>query len=799
MWQNYFKVALRNIYRNKVYAAINIAGLALGIASCILIFLYVQDELSYESHFSKADRIVRVAAVIEHEGQVNKFALSAAILAPTLLKDYPELERVTQLVSARKQTVWYKNKSFNEGNLFFVDSSFFRVFDYEFLAGNPATALNKPRTIVISAQLADKYFGGAEQAIGQVLKFSRDSYMVTGVFLDERHSHIQANAFLSRSTLDTRRQDILTDDNHWFNMSRYTYVLLQDASQITPFQEKLKTFAANHVTPWIKENKLNAAMSFVLQPLPSIHFDTVFSSDLAPAGNINYIYIFAAVAVFLLLIASINYMNLATARSSKRAKEVGLRKVVGAYRSQIIWQFIGESLFITLLAVVLALALVQILIPSFNALTDKNFDANFFLQPEVSLALFAIILFIGAIAGSYPAIFLSGFKPIDVLKADKGPKGGNATLRKTLVVIQFTISLIMIIGTIVVFSQMRFLKNRDLGFNKERVLAIDIPVGDSMLVKQLPTIKQELLSHPNIEHVSNSVNIPAESINTLLIFAEKDGKTLQNAMDAMFVDYDFIDVMGIELKEGRNYSRNYKTDLRGGLIINEAAAKKMGWEDPIGKKIEMADWDAKVIGVVKDFHIKSLHTNVEPLVLALVPESPGYLLVRYKPQNIPATIGFIQEKWQAFDTKHPMEYFFLDEHFDKQYRAEEKMLTVFGYFAGLTIFIACLGLFGLVSFTAEQRTKEIGIRKVLGSSTGSIVLLLSRDFALLVLIAIVLAIPVAWYGMDKWLQDFAYRTSLSWWIFAIAGFAAMSIALLTVSFQAMRAALQNPVKAIRTQ
>lgn len=798
MLQNYFKVALRNLYRNKVYSAINIAGLALGVASCILIFLYVQDELSYESHFTKAERIVRVAGEIEHEGQVNKFALSAPILAPTLQKDYPELEHVTQLLHTGKQTIWYKGKSFNEDKLLFADSAFFEVFDYEFLAGNPATALDAPRTIVLSEQMAIKYFGTADQALNKVLQFSRDSYRVTGVFKDESHSHIQANAFLARSTFDTKSLDVLSDQNHWFNMSRYTYVLLQDASQIPAFQEKLKTFAATHVTPWIKENELDAAMTFVLQPLSSIHFDTTYESDLSPAGNITYIYIFSAVAVFLLLIASINYMNLATARSAKRAREVGMRKVVGAYRSQIIGQFIGESLLITLLAVVLALALAQILIPTFNALTDKNFDTNFFLQTEVLLALFAIILFTGAIAGSYPAIFLSGFKPADVLKAGTAPKGGSAALRRFLVVVQFTISLILIIGTLVVFSQMQFLKNKELGFNKEQVLVIDIPSGDSTLVKQIASIKQEFLGNPHIEQVSNAVNIPAASFSTLLVFAEKDGRTLQNTMNAMFVDYDFIDAMGIELKQGRNFSRNYKTDLRGGVIINEAAAKKMGWHAPIGKRLQMAEWDAKVIGVVKDFHVKSLHSNVEPLVLALIPESAGYLLVRMKPQNMPATISFIQEKWQAFDPKHPMEYFFLDEHFDKQYRAEEKMLTVFGYFSGLTIFIACLGLFGLASFTAEQRTREIGIRKVLGSSTASIVLLLSRDFAVLVLIAILIAIPVAWYGMDKWLQDFAYRTQLSWWIFAAAGLAAMAIALLTVSLQAIKAAMLDPVKAIRT-
>jgi len=799
MLQNYFKVALRNLYRNKVYSAINIAGLALGVASCILIFLYVQDELSYENQFSKADRIARVAGEIEHDGQTNKFALSAPVLAPFLLKDYPELKHVTQLLPANKQTIWYKGRSFNEDKLIFADSAFFEIFDYKFLAGNPATALDEPRTIVVSEQMAEKYFGSADKALGELLKFSRDSYQVTGVFADEGNSHIQANAFLARSTFDTQRQDVLTDNNHWFQLSRYTYVLLQDESQIAPFEEKLKTFSATRVNPWLKENKLQAAVTFAVQPLRSIHFDTEYVEDLSTPGNISYIYIFSVVAVFLLLIASINYMNLATARSAKRAKEVGLRKVVGAYRSQIIGQFIGESLLITLLAVVLALALAQILIPTFNSLTDKQFDSNFFLQKEVILALCAIILFIGAVAGSYPAIFLSRFKPADVLKADKAPRGGNAALRRSLVVIQFTISLILIIGTIVVFSQMQFLKNRELGFNKEQILIIDIPTGDTTLVNQLPSIKQELLRNPNIMQVSNTVNIPAGELSTILTYAEKDGGTLQNAMDAMFVDYDFVDVMGIDLKEGRNFSKEFKTDLKGGLIVNEAAVKKMQWKNPIGKRIQMADWDAKVIGVVKDFHVKSLHTEVQPLVLALIPESPGFLLVKMKPQDMPATIAFIQEKWQAFDTKHPMEYFFMDEHFDKQYRTEEKMLTVFGYFAGLTIFIACLGLFGLASFTAEQRTKEIGIRKVLGSSTTSIVLLLSRDFAALVLVAILLAIPIAWYGMDKWLQDFAYRTELSWWIFAVAGFSAMAIALLTVSFQAIKAAMLDPVKAIRTQ
>ncbi|MBF9252757.1 ABC transporter permease [Pontibacter sp. 172403-2] len=799
MLQNYFKIAIRNIVRNKVYSAINIVGLAIGISACILIFLYVQDELSYESHFDKADRIVRIASEIKNEGQIDRFALSPPVLAPNLIQDFPELEHVTQLLEAQKQTIWYKEKSFNEDNLLYADSSFFDIFNYEFIAGDPGTALHEPNTIVISETMAQKYFGSVDKALGEVLTFNPDLYHVTGVFRDKGHSHIKANAFLARSTFDRQRQDVLTGTNHWFNMNRYTYVLLKDTSQIQPFQDKLKAFVATHVTPWIKENNLNASMTFILQPLSSIHFDTVYRDDITPAGNINYVYIFAAVAVFLLLIASINYMNLTTARSAKRAKEVGLRKVVGAYRSQIISQFMGESLLITLVSVLLALALVQIMIPMFNTFTGKQFESGFFLQKEVLLALLAIVVFIGVVASSYPAIFLSGFKPVDVLKTDKAPKGGNAILRKTLVVVQFAISLIMIIGTIVVFNQMHFLKNRDLGFNKEQVLVIEIPFGDSTLIQQIPGIKHELLSNPNIEQVSNAQDIPAESLNNLLVFAEKDGKTLQNSMNVMFVDYDFIDAMGIELKEGRNYSKDYQTDLKGALVINEAAARKMEWQEPIGKRLELLDRDAKVIGVVKDFNVKSLHTNIEPIILALVLESPGYLLMRIKPQNMASTISFIENKWRSHYPKHPMEYFFMDEFFDKQYRAEEKMLTIFGYFAGLTIFIACLGLFGLASFTAEQRTKEIGIRKVLGSSVSGIVILLSMNFALLVLISIVLAIPIAWYGMNKWLQDFAYRVELSWWIFAVAGLGAMVIALLTISYQALKAAIADPVRALRSE
>ncbi|MDX5348843.1 MAG: FtsX-like permease family protein, partial [Hymenobacteraceae bacterium] len=566
------------------------------------------------------------------------------------------------------------------------------------------------------------------------------------------------------------------------------------------YTDKLQAFSDKVVEPQLRDQKLNATMDFHLQPIRDIHLSNDFMYEWSPSGNKKYVYIFGFVALFILLIASINYMNLATARSSKRAKEVGLRKVIGAYKSQLIRQFIGESVLITLLAVVLALVLVELLLPTFNSLTDKNFSTIYLLNGQFLLALLAMVVLVGVLAGSYPAFFLSGFKPVEVLKSDKSPRGSSAWLRKGLVVTQFTLSLIMIIGTIVVFRQMQFLKKTDLGFNKEQMVVVDIPSGDSTLVNSLPNIKNELLQNPKITKVATTANIPGEEVGRLLFRMGKDGQRDEKAMSVMFVDPDFTDVMDMEFAIGRGFSKDMATDQTKALVVNEATVKWMGWKNPIGQKMTYGkDTEGTIVGVVKDFHYKSLHSEIEPLVLIPVPKNSGYLLARVAPGDVQSTIGFIEEKWSKFDPNHPMEYFFLDEKFDEQYRAEEKMLAVFGYFAALTILIACLGLFGLASYTAEQRTKEIGIRKVLGSSVSEIVLLLSKDFAVLVVVAIVLASPIAWYGMNKWLQDFAYRTPLSIWIFALAGAAALIIAMLTVSSQAAKAAMLNPIKTLRSE
>jgi putative ABC transport system permease protein len=745
MLKNYFKIAWRNLHRNKIYSAINILGLATGISACILIFLFVQDELTYERHFGKADRMVRVVSEIRMQDQLDKYAYTPFKLAQTIRDNYPEVEEVTKILPVSKQTIWIGDKAFNQENLFFADSNFFKIFDYTFLQGNPETALKAPKTIVITEDLAVKFFGSAAGAMGKTLQFSKNPHQVTGVISNPRHSHLQAEGFLSAITLGKGTTEInaVTTVTNWLALNWFTYVLLKDKNQAKALQQQLFTLSRRTINPWIKENELTASQTFYLQPVRDIHLNPEWKDQLAAYGQKAYVYIFSFVAAFLLLIACINYMNLATARSAKRAREVGLRKVVGAYRSQIIRQFIGESILITLLALLLALALLEILLPHFNALTNKNFSYTYFTQGSFGLVLLAILLVVGLVAGSYPAFFLSAFKPVEVLKSSKNPSGGNALFRRFLVVLQFTISLILIIGTLVVFSQMQFLKKSNLGFEKEQIFVIDIPAGDTTLIRRLPQLKQELLNYPAVEKVANVATIPGGTISDLITLIQKEEEQEEGTSFVLAGDYDFLDLLQIPVVKGRNFSRDISTDPKGGVLVNQAMVKKMGWRDPIDKKVLFGDWDARVIGVVNDFHYTSLRTAIEPLIIALAPSSPGYLLVRVNAANLPATMQFMQARWKSFDPKHPMEYFFLDAFFDKQYRTEEKMLTIFGYFAALTIIIACLGLFGLTSFTAEQRTREIGIRKVLGSSVIDIIMLLSKDFALLVIIAILLATPIA--------------------------------------------------------
>ncbi|KAA3437522.1 ABC transporter permease [Rufibacter hautae] len=799
MIKNYFKIAWRNLLRQKAYSAINIIGLATGISACLLIFLFVQHELSYEKHFAKADRTYRVVNDLIVDDEIEKASLTTGGLAPALKADYPEVESAVRLVNGDKQAVSVSDdKVFYLNNSYFADSTFFSVFDYEFQSGDPATALAAPFSMVLTQATAEKLFGSAAAAQGQLVKIQGESFKVTGVLAPSGPSHLTPDFYASLSSLGNEFMQMM--EGEWGNTNTYTYVVLRNPSQMASLQAKMGDLFQRRVKPAYDQMQSTGRVDYKIQPLTDVHLTNDWLYELSPSGNRSYIFIFSAVAIFVLLIASINYMNLATARSAKRAKEVGLRKVVGAHRSQLVGQFLGESLVITLLAVLLALALVELLLPTFNGLTNKDIGSSYLLNPVFGLTLLGIILLIGLVAGSYPAFFLSGFKPVDVLKSDKAPRGSGATLRKGLVILQFTISLVLIIGTVVVYSQMDFLKKADLGFNKEQVAVIDIPSGDTTLTAKLPLIKSELLANPNVTQVSASAQIPGQGAGVLIFMVERNNAMVEKTMNMMTVDYDFLELMGIKLKAGRNFSQDMGTDQSAGFIINEAAANLLGWPDAVGKRIGFSDTTSgKVIGVVKDFNYTSLHDKIAPVVLRVRPRTSGYLLARLSGDNFEEALAHVKTTWARFDPNRPIDLTFLDESFNQQYQSEEKMLKIFGYFSILTIMIACMGLFGLTSFMAEQRTREIGIRKVLGSSVMGIVMLLTKDFALLVVIAIVLASPLAWYGMQKWLQEFAYRVPLSPWLFVGAAVVALAIAVATVSVQAAKAALLDPIKALRSE
>ena len=798
MLHHYLLIFWRILLRNKVYTGLNIAGLAIGISSCILISLYIQDELSYDRHFDKADRIYKLASSLTMQGDEQLVGSVPYGLAPTLEQIYPDLEATVRLQAMSKQTVWYDDRMMNVEGFYFSDDTFFDIFNHEFILGNPQTVLQDPNTIVLTKEMAEKLFGSAQAAMGRQIRTSKRSLEVTAVIQNPKQSHLKFTGLISMSSLGKEALAEKEQGQGWHFYHTYTYALLKDPKQQQEFYNVVNNFGESVIAPMLQKENLNITVEFFPQPLTAIHLEASVPGDPTPPGNRTNLYIFGFVAVFVLLIACINYTNLATARSAKRAHEVGLRKTVGASRSQLIGQFLGESLVMTLLATVLALVLVEFLLPAFNLLTEKSITHTTLINSQLILSLVGLVVLITVLAGGYPAFFLSGFKPMAVLRADRNPGSGNALLRKTLVVTQFAISIALIICTLVVVNQMLHLKNSTLGFDKEQVMVIAIQPGDTAVVNHLKSIKGELLQHPQVKQVAATTFVPGDDLSTSLYSFPNGGTYEDRSFNAIWVDLDFMNLLGTDLVDGRFFNAE-RPNEQNTVLINEALAKHLNWTDPVGKKIRAGETDITVIGLVKDFHYQSLHHKIQPLLIFPAVTWARYLTVRVSPEDVRSTISFVEEKWGTFDPKHPMEYFFLDEHFDKQYRAEEKLLTIFGYFTLLTIIIACMGLFGLASFTAEQRTKEIGIRKVLGSSVSGIVVLLSRDFAVLVLIAILIACPVAWYGMNVWLQDFAYRTELSWLVFLAAGFAALTIALLTVSYQALKAATLNPVQALRAQ
>ena len=803
MFKNYLKTAWRNIRKNKLFSFINILGLSIGIATCFVIMLYVQDELSYDRFNKNADNIVRIFFHANMDGgKIDEGGVMAPV-ANAVKKDFPEVQDATRLVQFGLPKIQYKDKTFKDDRFALVDANFFSIFTLPMIEGDAKTALQQPHTIVLTKTTAEKYFG-TEDAIGKTLAFNNNTelYKVTGVINDvPSNSHFHFDMFGSLESWDQAKSD------SWMQGQFYTYLLLKPGTDYAKLQSKLPAMVTKYMGPQIQQSMgmsleqfrtKGNELGFRLQPLTSIHLNPLTTTELEPSGNESYVYIFGAIAVFMLLVACINFINLSTASASKRAKEVGVRKVAGSGKLQLISQFLSESMLITLFALIIALAMVQLALPLFNNISGKQL--SFDIKPI--LAFLALGLLVGIIAGIYPAFYLSSFKPIAVLKGKLTSNNKSFGLRSGLVVLQFFISVGLIISTIVVYQQMKFIQNKKLGYDKEQLLTIP---NSWALGKNEQVYKQQLLKDPRIVNATASWYKPAgpTNYNNSMIYPQGHDKEVLTAV-GYHIDEQYIPTMGMQMAAGRNFSPAFPTDSLG-MIINESAARSLGWNTytAVGKTIVGVNSDRgsnmpfHVVGVVKDFNYKSLHEPIAPLVMLLQPE--GGLIFKIKTTDVAGLLSTMKKQWDSYLTDEPFTYTFMDDLYDKTYSAEQKTGTILNIFSVLIIFVACLGLFGLATYTAEQRTKEIGIRKVLGASVSQVTQMLSTDFIKLVLIASLIAFPAAWWAMNKWLQSFAYRINISWWVFVVAGVAALMIALFTVSFQAIKAAIANPVKSLRTE
>jgi putative ABC transport system permease protein len=810
MFKNYFKVAIRNLWKNKTFSLINIAGLAIGLSCFLLISLYVLDELSFDKYNKKADRICRINADIRFGGNNLHLPVTSDMMGAALKKDYPQIEEFTRIYNSNGSKLIKKgNEYINEPNVAHVDSTFFHVFTIPAIAGDTRTALNEPNTVVLTESAAKKYFGTIE-VLGKSIETNdnnRTLYKITAVVQDvPQNSHFHLDFFFSMKNVDYSWGEYLSHNFH-------TYLLFKKGVNYKGFEKNFSQYIDKYVIPQAKQymninsmsdfEKAGNRLDYTLTPLTRIHLHSDRSFELSPSGNIQYVYIFSAVALFILLIACINFMNLTTARSANRAKEVGIRKVLGTERKNLVTQFLTESTLMVLVALLIAITVAYFILPLFNEVANKKMTLSSLFSPLILPLLMALPFAVGLLAGSYPAFFLSAFRPIEVLKGRLTLGAKNGGLRSLLVVFQFATSIILIIGTIVIYRQLHYIQNKNLGFNKDQVLIIN---DTYVLDKNVDAFKNEVLQLPGVLSGTYSGFLPVSNSsrndNTWskdAVMDTKNGLDMQN----WSIDYDYLKTMGMELIKGRNFSRDYGTDSNA-VIINETTAQILGYDNPIGKIIyKLTDQPGvnkpyTIIGVVRNFNFESLRQPVGPLTF-LLDKSTGLASFKVKTANISSLLKTIESKWKAMAPGMPFSYRFLNESFNEMYHDEMRVGKIALIFSVLAILVACLGLFGLATYIAEQRTKEIGIRKVLGASVNGIVGLLSKDFIRLVLIAFCLAVPFAWFIMNKWLEDFAYRTQINWWIFILAGVLAMVIALTTISFQAIKAALANPVKNLRTE
>ncbi len=790
MLKNHLKITLRNVRKHSLYSLINILGLTVALTGAIFLLLYITDELSYDRHHQYANRIYRVAMDAKFGDSERKVAVGPAALSPTLQTSYPEVEAYALVRPIPNFHLKKADQVMVQPNVFYASATTFDVFSYQILQGNPQTMLTEPNSIVISQNLAKKYFGDtSENLMGKsVIREDGTEYRVTGLMADvTKNGHFTPTAFVS---IWDKEKTQSWDDWNWHN-----YILTQPGFSPKGFQKNLEAVAAENLSPRLAVRG-NAEITFVLQPLTDIHFYSKRDFEIqANDGNMAYIYTFSFVAFFLILLAAINYINLSTARALQRAKEVGVRKTLGAGRSQLVFQFLGESLLFTLSAILLSVLLIYLFTPAFGYFSGKTINFDAFVNLESLLWLSALLVILTLLSGAYPAFFLSRFRPSVVLKGGKGLRE-NVLFRKILVVSQFSISLVLIMCTMMVYMQLNYLQQSDLGFDQHQV--VKISMGRESKHHLLP-LKDALLQNPDIKRIGTAGYAPGDKppINTFML--ETDEGMQNHIFQQTWVDQDFLPTLDIELMTGRNFHDRLPGDTtQAGVLVNETLVKKMGWttDNAIGKKLQSDEWADEVIGVVKDFHMTSLHDVIEPLIIRhQIPEN--YMLVKISKNNLSPTLDFVRHKWNEIVGETTLEYTFLDQHFQQQYEADEKRGRLFAIFSGIIIFIACLGLFGLATFTAGQRTKEIGIRKVMGASVNHILFLLSKDYLQLLGISIVIAIPVANYFITDWLKGFAYKIPLAWWMFVLPGVIVLLIAFISISNKTIKVARKNPVESLR--
>lgn len=807
MFINFIKTAFRNLIRSKFHSFLNILGLSIGLAVFIFLFLYIKSEISYDAYHEKADRIYRVESHFTISGNSDLFAIVPMPMCQALKIEYPEVESFVRFNNVDRTSFTIGDKEYFEDHFYFADSTVFDVFTHKMLMGDSKRCLVEPNSVVLTESISNKYFG-EDNPIGQIIESeSGRKYKVTGVIEDlPLNSHLRFEALISASTLAhiVGEEDFNSmEPLRFWNIGVYSYVLLKENTNMQSIHDKFDGFYDKYMRPI--GDMINADFELLSTPLKETHFVKGLDADL-PKGNMTYVFIFSAIALLVLILAAINYMNMATARSAKRAREVGIKKVAGAYRSQLITQFICESLLITTIALIIAIILVFMFLPNFITLSGKELSFNLFSDPILLVVIVGVTFLVGILSGSYPAFYLSSFKPVTVIKGTIiGGKKKGTGLRKFLVVFQFWIAISMIIATFVVSDQIKFLMNKDVGFNKDNMVILELQ--DTAFIRKSESFREELLQNPNITDASYSIGIPGQNGWIQVVKVEMDTAMVEKTMIICIPDYNYLKTYQIALDTGRFFRKDMGTDLEEAVVINKTAAKAFGWgNQALGKKI---NWGfdlqgnegrmMKVVGVIEDYNFKSLHNEIQPMMMFLHNDIPKRLLsLRTTGNNLPETLEIIGDKWREFGSNRPFDYRILENTWDEMYEAEKKLGVIFRIATLLTIFIALLGLLGLSSFVAERRTKEIGIRKVLGASVPNILLLLYKEFFMLIGIAFVIAVPLSWWRLSEWLEtSFIYSTSISIQAFLWAGILSLLIGLITISFHSIKAAINNPVDSIK--